>query len=172
MQESASPESQGNTLLDPAYVIGLLRAFLPSPLHSSNTPGHPDSLGAETTVLPSSREQAGEELWDLAASSSHASLLVTLQLVSYAPALVQEALQREDVRLVELTLGILGNLSCHGSTVAAVADSTEIRQLMMEALMELEDAAALTEACRLASSCISQHASAELLSNIRPAYSR
>lgn len=146
-----------NTVLDPAWAIGLVRAFLPAP---------PQAHAYQQEVLTVSREQAGEALWDLAANAATASLLTELQLLNFASSLAEEAVRSREFRLVELLLGILSNIACHDATAALVAGSADIRRLNVRLLCELDDTQSLTESCRLASTCITNCPSPELVSSL------
>lgn len=155
----SDPAGLADGSVDPAWLIGQLRAFLPTPTQPSTAPNAARQQQAEP--FSANREQAGEALWDLAASPAQAQALEKLGLVDCAPALLCDALQHGQLRIAELMVGILGNLVCHQASARTVIASSGIRQLAADLLRELEDAPCLAELCRLCSSCISQEAGPE-----------
>ena len=154
----SDPAGLADGSIDPGWLIGQLRAFLPTPLQASAEPDAAPQQHAEASAV---REQAGEALWDLAASPAQAQALAELGLVDCAPALLCDALQHGQLRIAELMVGILGNLVCHQASAQSVIARAALRQLAADLLRELEDAPCLAELCRLCSSCIGQEAGPE-----------
>lgn len=168
MLNEEAVRDQAGPIVDPNFLIGLLRAFLPA---SHQHQPDEDGIGTENGSLQV-REQAGEALWDAAASATQAAELACLGFVEYAPALLYRALQHDQLRLVELTVGILANLACHEATVSLVAGDPSIRGLAIELLNAEQDAPCLIETCRLVNLCILHAPASDWQSNTKQAYSR
>ncbi|KAL5580210.1 hypothetical protein UlMin_012652 [Ulmus minor] len=94
-------------------------------------------------------EQAWEEygcvLWDLAASKTHAELMVENLVLEV---LLANLMVSQSTRATEIILGILGNLACHEVPMQRIISTNELIELIVNQLF-LDDAQCLCEACRL-----------------------
>ncbi|XP_010535642.1 PREDICTED: uncharacterized protein LOC104810888 isoform X2 [Tarenaya hassleriana] len=100
----------------------------------------------------SSVEEAWEEhgcvLWDLAASRTHAELMVENLIleVLYANLMVSKS-----TRVTEICLGIIGNLACHEAPLRRIESTDGLVNAIVGQLF-LDDTQCLSEVCRILTS--------------------
>ncbi|CAN6840756.1 unnamed protein product [Brassica oleracea] len=108
-----------------------------------------DSTSEEKDKASSSVEEAWEEhgcvLWDLAASETHAELMLhnLILQVLHANLLVSTS-----DRIREISLGIIGNLACHESLLKHIESTSGLVNTLVGQLF-LDDTQCLTEVCRI-----------------------
>lgn len=107
------------------------------------------STSKDKDKASSSVEEAWEEhgcvLWDLAASETHAELMVhnLILQVLHANLLVSTS-----DRIREISLGIIGNLACHESLLKHIESTSGLVNTLVGQLF-LDDTQCLTEVCRI-----------------------
>lgn len=70
--------------------------------------------------------------------------------------LIQYSVAHEQWRALEVSLGILGNLACHGDLRQGLLAASPLAELVLERALWVDDTPALCEACRLLSGlCLS-----------------
>ncbi|CAK7329263.1 unnamed protein product [Dovyalis caffra] len=110
-----------------------------------------DSRGGEDK--DTCRELVGEEvweecgcvLWDLAASRTHAELMVQNLVLEV---LMANLMVSQSARVTEICLGIIGNLACHEAPMQHIVSSNGLITTIVDQLF-LDDTQCLAEACRL-----------------------
>nr|XP_011460692.1 PREDICTED: uncharacterized protein LOC101308452 isoform X2 [Fragaria vesca subsp. vesca] len=94
-------------------------------------------------------EEAWEEygciLWDLAASKTHAELMVKNLVLEV---LLANLMVSKSVRIMEIGLGIIGNLACHKVPMKHIVSTNGLIELIVDQMF-LDDAQCLCEVCRL-----------------------
>lgn len=99
--------------------------------------------------ISSSEENVWEEygciLWDLSASKSHAELMVQNLVLEVLSA---NLMVSQSVRVMEIVLGIIGNLACHEVPMKHIVDKSGLITIIVNQLF-LDDAQCLCEVCRL-----------------------
>ncbi|CAN7038242.1 unnamed protein product [Brassica rapa subsp. trilocularis] len=107
-----------------------------------------ESISMEKDKASSSVEEAWEEhgcvLWDLAASETHAELMVQNLILQVLHA---NLLVSTSDRIREICLGIIGNLACHESLLKHVESTSGLVNTLVGQLF-LDDTQCLTEVCR------------------------
>ncbi|XP_038901476.1 uncharacterized protein LOC120088329 isoform X2 [Benincasa hispida] len=100
-------------------------------------------------LLSSSEEKVWEEygciLWDLSASKSHAELMVQNFVLEVLSA---NLMVSQSVRVMEISLGIIGNLACHEVPMKHIVTKSGLITTIVNQLF-LDDAQCLCEVCRL-----------------------
>ncbi|KAH7561157.1 hypothetical protein JRO89_XS10G0181200 [Xanthoceras sorbifolium] len=100
----------------------------------------------------SAGEEAWEEygciLWDLAASRDHAELMVQNLVLDV---LLANLTVSQSVRVMEISLGIIGNLACHEVLMKHIVSTNGLIGTIVDQLF-LDDTQCLIEACRLLTS--------------------
>ncbi|KAK4788424.1 hypothetical protein SAY86_019743 [Trapa natans] len=100
------------------------------------------------------REEAWEEygciLWDLAASRTHAELMVQNLVLEV---LLANLTVSQSVRVTEICLGIIGNLACHEVLMDTIVSTNGLVQTIIDQLF-LDDTQCLSEASRLLALCL------------------
>ncbi|RID73871.1 hypothetical protein BRARA_B00997 [Brassica rapa] len=108
-----------------------------------------ESISMEKDKASSSVEEAWEEhgcvLWDLAASETHAELMVQNLILQVLHA---NLLVSTSDRIREICLGIIGNLACHESLLKHVESTSGLVNTLVGQLF-LDDTQCLTEVCRI-----------------------
>ncbi|KAK9821706.1 hypothetical protein WJX74_010917 [Apatococcus lobatus] len=161
----ANEDPAEDTALDPAFILRLVRQLIPSngqqkscqqPLELPTTQDASprDSLEEAHSGTPNQQEDAGCILWDLSTSEGSAEFLIRHQLLELLPLVLQDALSSGKLRLVEILIGVLGNLACHTTALQQLSQTPSILQEVTREVMWLEDPACLSEACRLVSTAI------------------
>ncbi|XP_050947748.1 uncharacterized protein LOC103497988 isoform X2 [Cucumis melo] len=166
-----------STTVDPSYIISLIRKLLPlnaSNTRNSCENGHD---GGDTSVnkmdedgsgkladkegedegaclkseqlISSPEEKVWEEygciLWDLSASRSQAELMVQNLVLEVLSA---NLMVSQSVRVMEISLGIIGNLACHEVPMKHIVAKSGLITTIVSQLF-LDDAQCLCEVCRL-----------------------
>ncbi|KDP34347.1 hypothetical protein JCGZ_11230 [Jatropha curcas] len=90
-------------------------------------------------------EEYGCILWDLAASRTHAELMVENLILEVLLAHLRVS---QSVRIMEICLGIIGNLACHEVPMKHVVSTNGLIEIIVYQLF-LDDTQCLCEACRL-----------------------
>ncbi|XP_009769761.1 uncharacterized protein [Nicotiana sylvestris] len=90
-------------------------------------------------------EESGCILWDLAASKTHAELMVENFALEV---LLATLMVSKSARITEISLGIIGNLACHDVSRKKITSTNGLIGTVLEQLF-LDDAPCLCEACRL-----------------------
>ncbi|KAK3205831.1 hypothetical protein Dsin_019877 [Dipteronia sinensis] len=90
-------------------------------------------------------EEYGCILWDLAASRDHAELMVQNLVLEV---LLANLTVSESVRVMEVSLGIIGNLACHEVLMKHIVSTNGLIGMIVDQLF-LDDTQCLIEACRL-----------------------
>ncbi|XP_010454558.1 PREDICTED: uncharacterized protein LOC104736293 [Camelina sativa] len=106
--------------------------------------------GRETGMVSgSSVEEAWEDhgcvLWDLAASRTHAELMVQNLILEVLHA---NLMVSESARIREICLGIIGNLACHEGLLQHVESTAGLVNILVGQLF-LDDTQCLSEVCRI-----------------------
>lgn len=100
-------------------------------------------------LISSSEEKVWEEcgciLWDLSASKSHAELMVQNLVLEVLSA---NLMVSQSVRVMEISLGIIGNLACHEVPMKHIVTKCGLITTIVNQLF-LDDAQCLCEVCRL-----------------------
>uniref|UniRef100_A0A453H2Y0 Protein saal1 n=1 Tax=Aegilops tauschii subsp. strangulata TaxID=200361 RepID=A0A453H2Y0_AEGTS len=158
------------TTVDPSYTISLIRQLIPkgssvekefsdkqrvnSDDRDSTQPDNTDpseksdkqGLPEERSVSPKDQlEECGCILWDLAASEPQAELMINNLVIEV---LLENLRTANSSRVKELCLGIMGNLVCHESLVAAISLKKGLIATVVEQLF-LDDVKCLSETFRL-----------------------
>ncbi|XP_021611223.1 uncharacterized protein LOC110614069 [Manihot esculenta] len=109
------------------------------------------SFRCEQPCVPTG-EEAWEEhgcvLWDLAASKTHAELMVENLILEV---LLAHLAFSQSVRITEICLGIIGNLACHEVPMKHIISTNGLIEIIVDQLF-LDDTQCLCEACRLLTS--------------------
>ncbi|KAF2300723.1 hypothetical protein GH714_015334 [Hevea brasiliensis] len=109
------------------------------------------SFRCEQPCVPTG-EEAWEEygcvLWDLAASKTHAELMVENLILEV---LLAHLMFSQSVRITEICLGIIGNLACHEVPMKHIISTNGLIEIIVDQLF-LDDTQCLCEACRLLTS--------------------
>ncbi|WCJ41685.1 ARM repeat superfamily protein [Euphorbia peplus] len=93
-------------------------------------------------------EDCGCILWDLAASRTHAELMVENLILEV---LLQHLMVTESARIREICLGIIGNLACHVIPMEHIVSTNGLIGIIVDQLFT-DDTQCLCEACRLLTS--------------------
>lgn len=108
-----------------------------------------ESTSMEKDKVSSSVEEVWEEhgcvLWDLAASETHAELMVQNLILQVLHA---NLLVSTSDRIREISLGIIGNLACHESLLKHIESTSGLVNTLVGQLF-LDDTQCLTEVCRI-----------------------
>lgn len=125
---------------DGLRTIALLRDFLSVAGH------HEPTLGWEA---------AGEELWDASASAEDAALQVQHGVPAVLQTVVRAVLDRpheaHGARVIEICMGVMANLASHSELCSQLLRQQGLAALVVDRVLWQNDAAVLSEACRLAS---------------------
>eukprot|EP00257_Ricinus_communis_P020582 XP_015579844.1 uncharacterized protein LOC8266986 isoform X1 [Ricinus communis] len=90
-------------------------------------------------------EEYGCVLWDLAASRTHAELMVENLILEV---FLSHLMVSQSVRITEICLGVIGNLACHEVPMKHIVSTHGLIEIIVEQL-SLDDTRCLCEACRL-----------------------
>ncbi|KAL1213380.1 hypothetical protein V5N11_025922 [Cardamine amara subsp. amara] len=90
-------------------------------------------------------EDHGCVLWDLAASRTHAELMVQNLILEVLHA---NLMVSESARIREISLGIIGNLSCHEGLLKYIESTAGLVNILVGQLF-LDDTQCLSEVCRI-----------------------
>ncbi|CAI9099207.1 OLC1v1035992C1 [Oldenlandia corymbosa var. corymbosa] len=90
-------------------------------------------------------EEHGCTLWDLAASETHAELMVENLILEVIMANLKVS---QSVRIIEISLGIMGNLACHDVSRKKMSATNGLIETVVDKLF-LNDSRCLCEAFRL-----------------------
>ncbi|CAN6692247.1 unnamed protein product [Malus baccata var. baccata] len=90
-------------------------------------------------------EEYGCILWDLAASKTHAELMVQNLVLEV---LLANLMVSQSVRAMEISLGIIGNLACHEVPMKQIISTNGLIGIIVDQLFS-DDAQCLCEICRL-----------------------
>ncbi|KAG6481328.1 uncharacterized protein LOC122015099 isoform X1 [Zingiber officinale] len=161
------PDSEildATTTVDPSYIIFLIRQLLPYDSNVEKQSKVADSdmqknLGkGESNVELDDRKPSTEDtrepqedcgciLWDLAATESHAELMVQNLILEV---LVTSLHASRSFRLKEICLGIIGNLACHKNLSSTIVSTNGLIQIIVDQLFQ-DDSVCLSETFRLLS---------------------
>ncbi|KAG9144012.1 hypothetical protein Leryth_013895 [Lithospermum erythrorhizon] len=95
-------------------------------------------------------EEYGCTLWDLAASETHAELMVQNLILEV---LLTNVRCSRSARITEICLGILGNLACHEVPQKQITSTNGLVETILDQLFS-DDAPCLREALRLITLCL------------------
>ncbi|VAI01094.1 unnamed protein product [Triticum turgidum subsp. durum] len=168
--EEESLDDTNATTVDPSYTISLIRQLIPKgssvekefsdkqrvnsddrdPTQPDNTDPSEKSdkqgLPEERSVSPKDQlEECGCILWDLAASTPQAELMINNLVIEV---LLENLHTANSSRVKEICLGIMGNLVCHESLVAAISLKKGLIATVVEQLF-IDDVQCLSETFRL-----------------------
>ncbi|KAK8469657.1 hypothetical protein PHAVU_005G128700 [Phaseolus vulgaris] len=101
--------------------------------------------GTDVSVGESAWEEYGCVLWDLAASKTHAELMVDNLILEV---LLANLLVCKSARVTEISIGIIGNLACHEVPMKHIISTKGLIEIIIDKLF-LDDPQCLYEACRL-----------------------
>ncbi|XP_061345407.1 uncharacterized protein LOC133291199 isoform X2 [Gastrolobium bilobum] len=90
-------------------------------------------------------EEYGCILWDLAASKTHAELMVENLVLEV---LLANLVVSKSVRANEISIGIIGNLACHEVPMKRIVSTKGLIEIVVDKLF-LDDPQCLCETCRL-----------------------
>ncbi|XP_045801784.1 protein saal1-like isoform X3 [Trifolium pratense] len=90
-------------------------------------------------------EECGCVLWDLAASKTHAELMVENLILEV---LLANLIVCKSVRVTEIIIGIIGNLACHEVPMKHIVSTKGLIEIIVDKLF-MEDPQCLCETCRL-----------------------
>ncbi|KAK7261268.1 hypothetical protein RIF29_27577 [Crotalaria pallida] len=90
-------------------------------------------------------EESGCVLWDLAASKTHAELMVENFILEV---LVANLTVCKSPRVTEISIGIIGNLACHEVPMKRIVSTEGLIEIIVDKLF-LDDPQCLCETCRL-----------------------
>ncbi|KAJ6410069.1 hypothetical protein OIU84_009547 [Salix udensis] len=90
-------------------------------------------------------EEHGCVLWDLAASRTHAELMVQNLVLEV---LMANLMVSQSARVTEICLGIIGNLACHEAPMKHIVSANGLISTIVDQLFS-DDTQCLAEACRL-----------------------
>lgn len=90
-------------------------------------------------------EEYGCILWDLAASKTHAELMVENLILEV---LYANLIACKSERVTEISIGIIGNLACHEVPLNQIVSTKGLIEIIVEKLF-LDDPQCLCETCRL-----------------------
>ncbi|XBJ14147.1 hypothetical protein VPH35_006231 [Triticum aestivum] len=159
--EPSEEESlEETTTVDPSYTISLIRQLIPKgsrleeEFRDSTQPDNTDpSEESDKQGLPEERSVSPEDQWeefgcilrDLAASIPQAELMINNLVIEV---LLENLRTAKSSRVKEICLGIMGNLVCHESLVAAISLKNGLIATVMEQLF-LDHVKCLSETFRL-----------------------
>ncbi|XP_044363543.1 protein saal1-like [Triticum aestivum] len=107
------------TTVDPSYTISLIRQLIPKGSSLEEEFSDKQGLPEERSVSPEDQwEECGYILWELAASTPQAELMINNLVIEV---LLENLRTANSSRVKEICLGIMGNLVCHESLVAAIS---------------------------------------------------
>ncbi|XP_027926133.1 protein saal1 isoform X2 [Vigna unguiculata] len=101
--------------------------------------------GTDVSVGESAWEEYGCVLWDLAASKTHAELMVDNLILEV---LLANLLVCKSARVTEISIGIIGNLACHEVPMKHIISTKGLIEIIIDKLF-LDDPQCLYETCRL-----------------------
>ncbi|KAF1882700.1 hypothetical protein Lal_00002880 [Lupinus albus] len=158
-----------STTVDPSYIISLIRKLLPSASNSNKGSLTQNNEKEELTKSSSKNmdvddcgefshqdsgsvsigeevwEECGCVLWDLAASKTHAELMVENFILEV---LVANLIACQSPRVTEISIGIIGNLACHEVPVKHIVSTEGLIEIIVDKLF-LDDPQCLCETFRL-----------------------
>ncbi|XP_037422444.1 protein saal1-like [Triticum dicoccoides] len=134
------------TTVDPSYTISLIRQLIPNGSSVEKEFSDKQGLPEERSVGRKDQlEECGCILWDLAASEPQAELMINNLVIEV---LLENLRTANSSRVKEICLGIMGNLACHESVVAAISLKKGLIATVVEQLF-LDDVKCLSETFRL-----------------------
>ncbi|XP_047168019.1 protein saal1 isoform X1 [Vigna umbellata] len=101
--------------------------------------------GTDVSVWESAWEEYGCVLWDLAASKTHAELMVDNLILEV---LLGNLLVCKSARVTEISIGIIGNLACHEVPMKHIISTKGLMEIIIDKLF-MDDPQCLYETCRL-----------------------
>ncbi|EXB81611.1 hypothetical protein L484_014095 [Morus notabilis] len=101
--------------------------------------------GHDMSVREEAWEENGCVLWDLAASKTHAELMVENLLLEVLSA---NLMLQQSVRATEVNIGIIGNLACHEVPMKHIVSTSGLIELIVNQLF-IDDAQCLCEVFRV-----------------------
>ncbi|KAJ0963227.1 hypothetical protein J5N97_028349 [Dioscorea zingiberensis] len=143
-----------STTIDPSYIISLIRQLLPCDKGEKNDQKgclkeeRADGSVDEQTGTPEVDdpwEEYGCILWDLAASKSHAELMVNNLIIDVLLGTLNIS---KSPRVTEICLGIIGNLACHDALNDTIVSTKGLVETVVNQLL-LDDSMCLSETFRL-----------------------
>ncbi|KAJ7947916.1 Protein saal1 [Quillaja saponaria] len=137
-----------STTVDPSYIISLVRKLVPSLNFLINEEENEDlcnRLRSGVTVGEEAWEEYGCVLWDLAASKTHAELMVQNLILEV---LLANLMISQSARVSEICIGIIGNLACHEVPMKHIVSTNGLIELIVDQLF-LDDPQCLCETFRL-----------------------
>ncbi|XP_037473990.1 uncharacterized protein LOC119350091 [Triticum dicoccoides] len=154
------------TTVDPSYTISLIsdKQRVNSDDRDSTQPDNTDpseksdkqGLPQERSVSPEDQwEECGYILWELAASTPQAELMINNLVIEV---LLENLRTANSSRVKEICLGIMGNLVCHESLVAAISLKNGLIATVVEQLF-LNHVKCLSETFRLLAAILQSSAS-------------
>ncbi|VAH95656.1 unnamed protein product [Triticum turgidum subsp. durum] len=130
------------TTVDPSYTISLIRQLIPNGSSVEKEFSDKQGLPEERSVGRKDQlEECGCILWDLAASEPQAELMINNLVIEV---LLENLRTANSSRVKEICLGIMGNLACHESVVAAISLKKGLIATVVEQLF-LDDVKCLSE---------------------------
>ncbi|KAL8151143.1 hypothetical protein V2J09_020951, partial [Rumex salicifolius] len=103
------------------------------------------SVESELSAREKVWEECGTILWDLAADQSHAELLVENFMLDV---LLANLMTSDSARITEISLGIIGNLACHGTLMKQIISTEKLVEIIVNQVFS-DDTPSLCEVCRL-----------------------
>uniref|UniRef100_A0A3B5ZNB0 Uncharacterized protein n=1 Tax=Triticum aestivum TaxID=4565 RepID=A0A3B5ZNB0_WHEAT len=151
------------TTVDPSYTISLIRQLIPKGRDSTQPDNTDPSEKSDKQGLPEERsvspkdqwEERGYILWELAASTPQAELMINNLVIEV---LLENLRTANSSRVKEICLGIMGNLVCHESLVAAISLKNGLIATVVEQLF-LNHVRCLSETFRLLAAILQSSAS-------------
>ncbi|KAJ8477286.1 hypothetical protein OPV22_021013 [Ensete ventricosum] len=159
-----------STTVDPSYIISLIRRLLPHNLREGTQSQVTENSATSVMGCEMKQELRNEErsddlddrqsltedakdpwedcgcvLWDLAASKSNAELMVNNLILEV---LLANLHVTDSFRVMEICLGIIGNLACHENLSNAIISTNGLVETIVDQLFR-DDSACLSEAFRL-----------------------
>lgn len=128
---------------DAAHVIACLRDFV---------------SGQPTPAVNTNWEAAGCEVWDASATVYGSEVLVEQgaggMLSALAAAALDRPLDQRSARAGEIAVGVLANIASHTQLQQHLLDQGGLAPLVADRVLWADDAAVVTEGCRLSTSLL------------------
>ncbi|XP_076935608.1 uncharacterized protein LOC143602354 [Bidens hawaiensis] len=137
-----------STTVDPSYIISLIRKLLPPAMSATST--NDQEKNASPSVGDVCWEEYGCVLWDLATSRTHAEFMVQNLILEVILATLMVS---QSPRVMEISLGIIGNLACHEVSRKQIATVKGLIEIIVDQLF-VDDTPCLCEEFRLLTLCL------------------